>query len=118
MDKGKLIILVIVAILLLYILTVGIKPWPAEKDFIKEGFSKEISLFNTYCIQCHIDDNDYRAPSLKNGQWPLLWKDLDAAHLRVIEGYKGMPPRGDCKNCSDEELFQILEYIKAYQEGI
>ena len=113
MDKKKIFGLMFIVISLIWI------SWPEKDNYknVKERYVKEISQFNTYCIKCHIDNNDYNAPSIDNkNEWLILWKDLDKAKDKVINGDSGaMPPRGGCKNCSDEDLLNILNYIKAYQ---
>ena len=38
-------------------------------------------------------------------------KGLDSLLHSVVNGLNGMPPKGLCMNCSEEEIKQAIEYI-------
>lgn len=48
-------------------------------------------------------------PRLQQGMATLL------AHAR--EGYKAMPPKGFCNDCSDAELTALIRFMSSAQEG-
>ncbi len=53
------------------------------------------------------------APKFKDkADWaPRIADGMDLLVKRAIEGYKAMPPKGGCMNCSDEEIKKAVEYM-------
>ena len=69
-------------------------------------------IFRAYCRSCHTS-RIIKAPNIGDRQ---AWKaridqGTDILLEHVIDGYRGMPPRGTCSNCSEEELKKTIKYI-------
>lgn len=69
-------------------------------------------IYQKYCIVCHstgaagapkIGDSAAWEPRLKQSETVLV--------QHVITGYKAMPPKGTCTDCSDSEIKLAVEYI-------
>lgn len=64
---------------------------------------------------CHICHGPGLAGSPKLGdkaEWaPRIAEGMDVLMKRAIQGYKAMPPKGTCTNCSDEEIKKAVEYM-------
>ena len=46
--------------------------------------------------------------------WALkLEKGIDAVYANAINGIRGMPARGTCMSCSDDEVKSAIDYILA-----
>lgn len=69
--------------------------------------------YERYCYTCHaaglagapaLDNKDAWAPRLARGR--------DAMLKSVVQGMPpGMPPKGLCSTCSDEELLESIDYM-------
>ncbi len=42
---------------------------------------------------------------------PRIAEGMDVLLKHAIEGYKAMPARGTCMNCTDDEIKKAIEYI-------
>ncbi len=69
-------------------------------------------VYNSKCMICHasgtagapkIGSPDDWAPRLENG--------LDALYSNAINGLNGMPAKGLCMDCSDDELKASVDYM-------
>jgi len=71
-------------------------------------------IYNTNCMACH---NSGIAGAPKYGDasaWALkLEKGIDAVYANAINGIRGMPARGTCMSCSDDEVKTAIDYILA-----
>lgn len=66
-----------------------------------------------HCLQCH-ERGLFGAPTFRDGPaWQAKLAEAGPAHLWqvVLNGEKAMPPRGNCHNCSDEELRAAVDYL-------
>lgn len=70
------------------------------------------NVYGEVCSICH-DQGKLGAPKLGDQQaWaPYLKKNMEVLILRTIHGYKGMPARGACYNCSDTDLIDAVIYM-------
>lgn len=72
-------------------------------------------VYKTKCFACH-DTGAAGAPKIGDA---ALWgarmdeKGLDLLVTNAINGINGMPPKGTCGDCSDEEIAASVEYIIA-----
>ena len=69
-------------------------------------------IYNRYCLSCHMT-GAAGAPKLGDAE---AWGDriaqgMDVLYTHSIQGFKGMPPRGLCMDCSDEEIQGTVDYI-------
>ncbi len=73
------------------------------------------TLNTTYqqtCATCHTNPATGAPQAHKPDQWrDALSKGLDAALERTINGFGGMPPGGQCFECSPEELRILIVYM-------
>jgi len=69
-------------------------------------------VYNTACTACH-GSGILGAP--KKGDvaaWnDRLAKGMDKTLALAISGINAMPPKGNCANCSDDELKAAIEYM-------
>jgi len=69
-------------------------------------------VYKTSCLACH---STGAAGAPKKGdaaQWEQrLAKGLDAVVTNAINGFNGMPARGTCAACSDDEIKAAVEYM-------
>ena len=72
-------------------------------------------VYNTYCMACHTT-GAAGAPVIGNAeQWSARLDDkgLDTLYVNAINGIGGMPARGICMDCSDEDVEATVDYILA-----
>lgn len=69
-------------------------------------------VYGTYCKTCH-EAGIGGAPVYGNAeQWaPRIATGIDALWGSTLNGKAGMPPRGTCMNCSEDELRAALEFM-------
>ncbi|HEY8386750.1 MAG TPA: cytochrome c5 family protein [Porticoccaceae bacterium] len=69
-------------------------------------------IYNRFCMSCHMT-GAAGAPKLGDAEaWgPRIAQGIEVLYTHSIEGFKGMPPRGLCMDCSDEELHLTVDYI-------
>jgi len=68
--------------------------------------------YEEVCHICHSTGVGGAPKFGDKGYWaPRIAEGMDVIMKRVIEGYKAMPPKGTCMNCSDEELKKAVEYM-------
>ncbi|AOE50905.1 c-type cytochrome [Kangiella sediminilitoris] len=70
------------------------------------------SIYYRSCFSCH-ERGHGGAPITGNmEQWqPRLDKGEDVLLDSMVNGYKGMPPKGGCFDCSEKELQMALEFM-------
>lgn len=70
------------------------------------------SIYERTCKLCHgagvagapkFGDKVAWAPRIKEGK-PTLYD-------HALKGFKGMPPRGTCADCSDAEIKELVDYL-------
>ncbi|MEO5343325.1 MAG: c-type cytochrome [Gammaproteobacteria bacterium SHHR-1] len=84
----------------------------AASEGAKTASSGE-SIYNTKCMACHMT-GAAGAPKLEDkANWePRIAKGMDALYQSAFNGTaKGMPPRGTCMECSDDELKATVDYM-------
>jgi len=80
------------------------------------GEPREASaVYNSGCLACHASG---AAGAPKTGD-AAAWsarvdeKGLDVLYKNAYEGYKGMPAKGLCGDCSEDEIKGAVDYILA-----
>jgi len=70
------------------------------------------AIYSVVCAGCH-DTGANAAPMLSQPQqWQaILNQSADITHAHVINGYRAMPERGLCFQCTDDELIATTEYM-------
>lgn len=71
-------------------------------------------IYSSKCIACH-GSGAAGAPKLgdKAGWAPRIAKGIDALYNGAINGINGMPAKGLCMDCSDEEIKVTVDYMVA-----
>jgi len=69
-------------------------------------------IYKTTCFGCH-GTGAAGAPKLGDaGAWSArTGKGLDAVISNAINGFGGMPPRGTCGSCSDDDIAAAVNYM-------
>lgn len=70
-------------------------------------------VYNSSCNACH-GTGAAGAPKLGDaGAWAarLSARSLDGLYKSGISGYNGMPPKGLCMTCSDDEIKGAVDYM-------
>jgi cytochrome c5 len=72
------------------------------------------SIYQTHCAVCH-SQRQVDTPQLgdKSAWKPLIAKGMDSLFANTIHGYKKMPAKGNCENCSNAELEASVRYMVA-----
>lgn len=89
------------------------EPAPAPAAEPKVAARSGESIYNSRCMACHMT-GAAGAPKLddKAGWEPRIAKGMDALYQSAINGTaKGMPPRGTCMDCSDDELKGTVDWM-------
>lgn len=70
------------------------------------------TLYNSYCIACHMN-GVAGAPKFGNkAEWqPRIEKGIDTLLKDATNGFKAMPPKGLCFDCSEDELRSAIQYM-------
>lgn len=74
--------------------------------------------YEAYCSGCH-STGAGGAPKLgDSAAWePRLQDGIDAVYTKAIQGFGGMPAKGACFSCSDDEIKQAVDYMVAAAKG-
>lgn len=69
-------------------------------------------IYNKACTTCH-NTGAAGAPKLGDAAaWePRVAQGMDTLYANAINGIRGMPPRGLCMDCTDEEIKATVDYI-------
>ena len=69
-------------------------------------------IYNTSCMACHTT-GAAGAPKLGDAAaWEeRMSKGIEEVYANAINGINGMPPKGTCMSCSDEEIEATVDYI-------
>lgn len=63
------------------------------------------------CRVCHIARSGAPLAGHAPSWQPRLTQGTDVLLARVKDGYSGMPARGLCSDCSDEDLRQLIDFL-------
>ena len=70
------------------------------------------ALYYRSCASCHETGRAGAPQRAKLVDWQQrLAKDEQELLASVINGFRGMPARGMCSDCSDEELLQLVKFL-------
>lgn len=69
-------------------------------------------VYTTKCSACH-GTGAAGAPKLGSaGDWaPRVGKGLDTLYSNAINGFNGMPAKGLCMDCSDDEIKAAVDHM-------
>lgn len=72
-------------------------------------------VYNSNCMACHAT-GAAGAPKLgDNANWGdrVAARGVDGLYSNALNGYNGMPPKGLCMSCSEDEIKGTVDYILA-----
>lgn len=69
-------------------------------------------IYNSKCLACH-NTGAAGAPKLGDvAAWaPRIAQGNDTLYTHAISGFKGMPAKGLCMDCSDDEIKATVDYM-------
>lgn len=69
-------------------------------------------IYNKFCLSCHMT-GAAGAPKLGDvAAWaPRIEQGIETLYTHGIQGIRGMPPRGLCMDCSDDEIKATVDYM-------
>lgn len=70
------------------------------------------AVFGAVCTGCH-SAGVMGAPKLgSKSDWaPRIAQGKPTLYQHALAGYKGMPPRGTCTTCTDQEIKNAVDYM-------
>ncbi|WP_305879928.1 cytochrome c5 family protein [Simiduia sp. 21SJ11W-1] len=73
-----------------------------------------VQVYDTKCVTCHAT-GAAGAPKMGDaGQWaPRIGKGIDTLYANAINGINGMPAKGLCMDCSDDEIKAAVDHMVA-----
>jgi cytochrome c5 len=75
-------------------------------------------IFDQYCVGCHATGAG-GAPKIgdANAWQPLIKQGMNSLYQNALHGIDGMPPKGTCTTCSDEDIKNTVSYIVEQSTG-
>jgi len=69
-------------------------------------------IYNASCLACH-NTGAAGAPKLGDvAAWvPRIGQGTETLYTHAIDGFKGMPAKGLCMTCSDEDIKATVDYM-------
>ena len=74
------------------------------------------TLYWQSCASCHSSGRAGAPVAFNSEAWLARQESKSLWFERVRDGYRGMPARGMCSDCTDEELNQLIIYISSDQD--
>ena len=85
----------------------------AEQTVASSGGARSVEeIYNSGCAACH-NSGAAGAPKYRiAADWESrLSAGLETVYANAINGKGGMPPRGLCPTCSDDEIKEAVDYM-------
>ena len=79
---------------------------------VASGPKSPEDVYNSSCNACHAS-GAAGAPKFGDaGAWaPRIAKGMDTLYSSAIGGFNGMPAKGLCMSCSDDEMKAVVDYM-------
>jgi cytochrome c5 len=79
----------------------------------KHVLSPELTtVYKETCSLCHTNSSTGAPISGDTEAWQqILSKGIDETLERSMNGYGGMPPAGQCFECTPEEMIELIKYM-------
>lgn len=99
-----------------YLKTVKSEQPPQPKMPTGTGVGK--TIYNKYCSACH-SIGAGGAPKVGDAKsWaPFIQQGINTLYKKAITGYKGMPAKGMCPSCTNEQLKEAVNYMVSKSRG-
>ena len=98
-------------------------PYDVSISGVVKEEPKEVALapgqkvYQTYCSACHGYGVAGAPKTGDKSAWEKrMSQGWDTIMSHAINGYKGMPAKGNCLTCSDEDIRTSIEYILSESE--
>lgn len=95
------------------------KKWLLAAGVLMPFFSAQATqdpeaMYNRACVACHAGQLPM-APKLGDrAAWaPRLAQGMEMLVQHVTQGFKAMPPRGLCMDCSSEDYRSIIQWMSS-----
>ncbi len=86
-------------------------PLPTPEPLIKAS-EATLTLYNRSCISCHARGTAGAPRTGDAAAWTArLDQGREVLLTRTRSGWAGMPPMGMCRDCSDEQFVDLIEYM-------
>lgn len=84
----------------------------ASSPSASSGSRSGQEIYDSKCMTCHTT-GAAGAPMLgKPDQWASrITQGIETLYTHAISGIRGMPPKGLCMDCSDEEIHAAVDYM-------
>lgn len=88
---------------------------PKEIGDITKLYPQDEALSEKYqrsCYMCHVN-KDAMAPLVGSADWQKLLseKGMEGLLKSVANGYKNMPAKGQCLDCTEEDYKAMIEFM-------
>ena len=78
-----------------------------------------LQLYNRSCRSCHANGAGGAPITQQTDAWQIrVEKGMDALLESTIDGYRGMPPRGMCYDCDENQFRELIRYMAAGTKGL
>ena len=86
---------------------------PPSTKSAKQVLSPELStIYKQTCSQCHTNSSTGAPVAGDTKTWQkILSKGIDATLERAMNGYGGMPPAGQCFECTPEQMIELIKHM-------
>lgn len=93
---------------------ISVKSEAPPRPNVGKGLEAGQKIFNQYCEGCHLTGAGgapkYQDPSAWD---PLIKKGMNELYKNAINGIGGMPPKGTCSSCTDQQVQDAVQYMIA-----
>lgn len=101
-----------------YIKSVVSKTPPHPKAHGKVDLKTGETLYNKYCVACHTTGAGGAPKYGDKTAWkPLIDAGKNSLYKNAIAGIGGMPAKGNCIDCSNQEIHAAVDYLVNAVEG-
>ncbi len=70
------------------------------------------AVYNRVCVACHAGQLPHAPRRGDQAAWaPRLAQGMDTLVQHVTQGFKAMPPRGLCMDCSTEDYQAVIQLM-------
>lgn len=84
----------------------------AKKKVSGSGVEQGKAIYDKYCTGCHTTGAGGAFKLGDASAWtPLVKQGMDTLYKNAINGIGGMPPKGSCSECTDQEIQYAVDYI-------
>lgn len=71
-------------------------------------------IYGHTCQTCHENAETGAPLAHDEAAWkPRLAQGDEALHDHIVNGYKGMPPLGQCIECSEDDLMTLMRFMSS-----